>query len=313
MTKKTTSPKRSSPPAANGGASVAEGQAWAFRRLVMRWYLYEGRHGLPWRTTRDPYAVLISEVMLQQTQVERVLPYYHAWLKRWPGFTELAVASPANVIREWAGLGYNRRALNLHRLAQAVSGQHDGQLPFDEAALRALPGIGPYTASAVRSFAFDERTAVVDTNIGRLLARIFTGKATVAEAGAGTLARIAATVLPERMVRDHNLALMDLGAIRCLARKPGCSGCPVSVVCRWRLDGYPGAIARPRVAERFKETARYARGRIVDALREVASLDAADLAGRLPQAHRGRVNVYLAALERDGLVVRDQDDTWRLP
>lgn len=280
----------------------------------MRWYRANGRHALPWRETRDPYAVLISEVMLQQTQVERVLPYYKAWLARWPTFEALAAATAAEVIRQWSGLGYNRRALNLHRLAQAVVAGHGGALPRDEERLRALPGIGPYTASAVRSFAFEERTTVVDTNIARVLARSIACQPNAAVAGPPLLAKIAEGLLPGRNVRDHNLALMDLGAMHCRARNPICGGCPVAGICSWQLAGCPEDEATTSAARRpFAETARFARGRIIDALRSAPSLRTDALTALLPVIHRDRVRIYLEALERDGLIERDEHGAWRLP
>lgn len=282
------------------------------RRALMVWYRANGRHALPWRLTRDAYAVVLSEIMLQQTQVERVLPSYDAWLERWPTFESLAAATLAEVIEQWAGLGYNRRAVSLQRLAQAVVSQHQGRLPRDEAVLRALPGIGPYTASSVRSFAFEERTAVVDTNIGRVLARIFAGTATAGDAGAAQVRRIATDVLPRRSVRDHNLALMDLGAVVCRARSPECARCPVARSCTWQLEGQPVGARSVAPGERFEDTARFARGRIVDALRGGISMSAYELGALLPDQHRRRVEDYLGALRRDGLV-EAVGDRWRLP
>lgn len=283
-----------------------------FRRAVLRWYPVNGRHALPWRLTRDPYAVLVSEVMLQQTQVERVIPYYAEWLQRWPAFPALAGATPAEVIRAWRGLGYNRRAVNLHRLAIAVQREHGGVLPPEPAVLQALPGIGPYTAAAVRSFARDEPVAVLDTNIARVLARFFHGAATQRQLPPRDLRGIAQSLLPVRGARDHNLALMDFGAMVCTARAPRCQGCPVSPSCAWRAAGYPpdAAAARPAVA--FEDTPRFARGRIIDALR--AGPATADvLASMLPSHHAGRVEAYLASLERDALAVRLAGGKWALP
>ena len=284
----------------------------AWRAALMRWYRANGRHLLPWRLTRDPYAVLVSEVMLQQTQVDRVLPYYERWLERWPTFAALAEASPADVIREWKGLGYNRRALNLHRLAVEVTARHGGGLPRDPVVLRALPGIGPYTASAVRSFAWEERVPVADTNIARVLARVCAGAASQRELTASALAALAADELPARTPRDHNLAVMDLGAMVCHARAPKCDGCPVAHWCAWRSAGHPtGAIAARRLPV-FETTARFARGRIIDALRE-ASATGDELRSMLPATHQPKVADYLEALAADGLVVKDANGAWSLP
>ncbi len=293
-------------------STSATPEAARFRRRLMAWYRDNGRHGLPWRLTRDPYAVLVSEVMLQQTQVERVLPYYAAWLERWPSFTALAAATPADVIREWRGLGYNRRALNLHRLAVTVISEHGGELPASPAALRKLPGIGPYTAAAVQSFAREQPTTVADTNIGRVLARAFFGTPTPHDVPARSLSKAAEALLPSRDVRHHNLALMDLGALVCSSRAPRCGECPVARVCAWRGSGYPPGEAARNPAPRFEHTARFARGRIVDALR-AAPATAAELAAMLPAHHAERIRHYLEALEKDTLIAPAADGLWSLP
>lgn len=277
----------------------------------MAWYRTHGRHELPWRLTRDPYAVLVSEVMLQQTQVARVLPYYTDWIQRWPTFAALADASPAEVIRAWRGLGYNRRGLNLHRLATVVAAEYRGSLPTEPLVLRRLPGIGPYTASALRSFAFEERVVVADTNIARVVSRTALGVASQREVATDELKRWLEALLPARSVRDHNLALMDLGAMVCSARGPACGSCPLAGHCAWQANGKPaGAIQLPP-APKFETTARYARGRIVDALREAPAHEA-ELAAMLPGRHGAKIATYLQGLERDGLIERDSE-AWRLP
>ncbi len=277
----------------------------------MDWYRQNGRHTLPWRLTRDPYAVLVSEVMLQQTQVERVLPYYRQWLERWPTFTSLAAESPAEVIRAWRGLGYNRRALNLHRLAVEVAHRYGGELPRAERDLRSLPGIGEYTAAAVRSFAFEEPVAVADTNIGRVVARAVLGAASQRDVATAQMTAALAALLPNRDVRAHNLALMDLGATVCSARQPRCEACPLAQRCGWRQAGMPPAAAIRTTSPRFESTARFARGRIIDALR-VAPATAAELQAALPSAHHGRLDSYLQGLRKDGLI-SEQDGRWQLP
>jgi len=282
-----------------------------FRRALMGWYHVHGRYALPWRLTRDPYAVLVSEVMLQQTQVERVLPYYEAWLERWPGFAQLADASPAEVIRAWRGLGYNRRGLNLHRLAQAVVAESGGTLPLDRAALLLLPGIGAYTAAAVQSFAREEHVAVADTNIARVVARAVLGAPSQHEVTARTLTDALQALLPNSGVRDHNLALMDLGAMVCRARTPACTTCPVAARCAWNRAGRPAGEVVRRPVTRFEETARFARGRIIDSLRDGPAIRV-ELGASLPANHAAKIDVYLSGLERDGLVVRDGDG-WSLP
>lgn len=283
-----------------------------FRSALMRWYRRQGRHEMPWRLTRDPYAILVSEVMLQQTQVDRVLPYYERWLARWPTVETLAAASPADAIREWAGLGYNRRALYLHRTSLAITNEYGGRFPSDVATLRALPGVGAYTAAAIAAFAHRARVAVVDTNIARVLARAALGVGSQRELAGARLTQAGVGLLPSRNVRDHNLALMDLGAMVCTARSPDCAACPIRRHCAWHSGGMPPATASPGPNPPFESTARYARGRIIDALRQHSCLDASDIGNVLPLSHRTRLDTYLDGLERDGLV-RRTDAGWSLP
>ncbi len=283
----------------------------AIRRKVMRWYRDNGRHDLPWRSTRDPYAVLVSEVMLQQTQVDRVLPYYEAWMKRWPDLRALAPAPVAEVIRAWRGLGYNRRAVNVHRLAVTVVEFHRGTLPVDAKALRGLPGVGEYTAAAVRCFAGEERVVVADTNIARLAARAVLGVSNRRDLRPMDVRGALEGLLPMRGAREHNLALMDLGATVCTARAPKCDVCPLVTMCRWRSAGYVESMRMTALAPKFETTARFARGRIVDALRE-APAKAQELREMLPERHHANVEKYLEALAADGMVV-EQGGVWRLP
>ena len=282
-----------------------------FRRVLMNWYRIHGRHDLPWRQTRDPYAVLVSEVMLQQTQVQRVLPYYCEWLERWPTFEALADASPGEVIRAWRGLGYNRRGLNLHRLAQVVANEHAGSLPLEPAVLRSLPGVGPYTASALTSFAFGRRSVVADTNIARVVARTVLGAANQREQAPSALRDALEGLLPRGSTRDHNLALMDLGAMVCGARAPECGNCPVSRSCSWLAAGRPAETTPRPPSPKFETTARFARGRIIDALRESPSTEA-ELCSMLPARHAEKLGSYLAGLGRDGLALHERG-VWRLP
>ncbi|TMB73167.1 MAG: A/G-specific adenine glycosylase, partial [Chloroflexi bacterium] len=198
------------------------GHARDVRRRVSRWYSGQGRD-LPWRRTRDPYAVLVSEVMLQQTQVSRVVPAYRAFLARFPTVRALARASLGDVLRAWRGLGYNRRARDLHRAA----GSSRGRLPTTVDGLDALPGIGAYTAGAVACFAHGRRVAFADTNVRRVLGRVFLGRvATEREAVA-----IDRELLPRDAARWHH-ALMDIGALFCRARSPRCDECPLAPACR---------------------------------------------------------------------------------
>lgn len=275
----------------------------AQRRTLLRWYDSNGRHNLPWRRSRDPYTVLVSEIMLQQTQVDRVIPYFEAWMKRWPTPDALAGATPAEVLTAWAGLGYNRRAVWLREAAQQLEAMpHAKIVPVEE--LERLRGVGTYTARAVASFAGEHRVAAVDTNVGRVLARVVLGKSTPV-GYAPHVQRIAENSLPVRRSRDWNLALMDLGAMVCKANAPRCAQCPFSRSCLWLKRGCPATSARDRARKPpFGETSRFARGRIVDALRGVPSFTEQELATLLPDGHRERLEAYLAGLERDGLVER---------
>ena len=283
-----------------------------FRSALMRWYRSAGRHDLPWRLTRDPYAILVSEVMLQQTQVERALPYYQSWLERWPTTNDLAEASTAEVITAWGGLGYNRRAVNLQRASSLIAAAGQG-FPSEPGSLMALPGIGMYTASAVASFAFERREAVADTNIARVLARVAHGVASQRGVPPAQVTATARTLLPTRNARSHNLALMDLGALVCTAHKPACCDCPVRAACAWRKAAYPAESRSAPPVPRFAGTARFARGRIIDALRNAESLSTDQLRDMLPAEHHARVPAYLAALQSDGILSETLDGLWQLP
>jgi A/G-specific adenine glycosylase len=198
-----------------------------FKRALLRWYRAHAR-ALPWRETRDPYRVLVSEFMLQQTQVSRVLDFYPRFLARFPTVERLARARPRAVREAWEGLGYYARAANLHALARTVVKDHGGAIPSDPASLRDLPGVGRYTAGAVASFAYERRAAAVDTNVARVLSRVF------GITGASALWALAHHLLPRsrRTAWEFNQALMELGARICVARRPRCGICPVQRVCR---------------------------------------------------------------------------------
>ena len=217
-----------------------------FRRALLAWYRKAARD-LPWRRTRDPYAVLVSEFMLQQTQVSRVVDYYGTFLDRYPTIRHLARARASQVRESWEGLGYYRRAANLHRLARAVVAEHDGIIPPDPADLRKLPGVGAYTAGAVATFAYERRAAAVDTNVARVLARVFKGRSP-AQASLPHLTRLAEALQPRRgrTAWAFNQALMELGALVCAARAPKCAICPVRSLCRW--SGKAGAAPATKSA-----------------------------------------------------------------
>jgi A/G-specific adenine glycosylase len=203
----------------------------SFRRRLLTWYDRHGRD-LPWRRTRDPYRILVSEIMLQQTQVDRVIPKYHEWLERFPSFEALASAAEQDAVSTWYPLGYNIRPHRLHAIAREAVTSYGGSLPSDEASLLAFKGIGRYTAGAVRSFAFEQRAAILDTNVARVLFRVFVGRGNPrAHAMTRHLWQISWAVLPNRRVFDFNQALMDLGATVCAARRPACEPCPMSRQC----------------------------------------------------------------------------------
>jgi A/G-specific adenine glycosylase len=203
-----------------------------FRRRLLAWYRAHGRD-LPWRRTDDPYHILVSEVMLQQTQVDRVLPKYEEWLGKYPSLASLAAADEDAVAQTWRPLGYNIRPRRLHAIARESVTRYGGELPSDEATLLSFKGIGQYTAGAIRSFAFRQRAAILDTNVARVLFRVFVARGDAkAHAMRRHLWAVSDAVLPRKDVFDFNQALMDLGATVCVARKPKCGRCPITKMCR---------------------------------------------------------------------------------
>lgn len=287
----------------------------AYQRTVLHWYRRHGRR-LPWRGIRDPYRILISEIMLQQTQVSRVLRKYPIFLKAFPTIHALAGAQRAAVIRGWQGMGYNNRAVRLHLLAQTVVDRHNGKLPQDYEALVVLPGIGKYTAHAILSSAFVQAVPVVDINVRRLFSRLFWPMPSE------RLMRpekeiwpLAAALLPRRSAYDWNQALMDLGATICTARSPHCMECPVARFCKSRkrmqspqLRSSPSRASSPEPSYRGVPV-RIHRGKIVEALRNVQEgrqIAFKTLAAKLfrdpTSADELWIAKTLAALEKDGLV-----------
>lgn len=267
------------------------------QKRLLAWYRRHGRAQLPWRKTRDPYRILVSEFMLQQTQVDRVLPKYRVFLRRFPNVKALASATLADVIREWQGLGYNSRALRLKRVAETVVKEFGGAVPRDLPALRSLKGIGPYTAAALRAFAFDCDDAAVDTNVRRVVKRLTLG------------AQEPQALVPRGRGHDWNSALMDLGATICTARAPKCAICPMLKVCAaGPID--PAALerARPKApAVPFERTTRFARGRVIDRLRRLpagagVSLLVLHRELAMPNRTPADLKAIVESLERDGLV-----------
>lgn len=209
---------------------VATSLRQRFQTSLLRWYRRHGRHGLPWRKTRDPYKVLVSEIMLQQTQVDRVIPKYKEFLARYPTVKALAGAPVKEVRRAWYPLGYNIRPYRLHSIARETVARYGGRLPDESGALLAFDGIGPYTAGAVRAFAFGHDAPILDTNVRRVLHRVFFGSRS--RPTTARLWQLSAALLPKGRTYDFNQALMDFGALVCTARTPQCAICPMRGFCK---------------------------------------------------------------------------------
>lgn len=242
---------------------------------VIDWFANSAR-ALPWRGADaeeiDPWAVLVSEFMLQQTQAARVIPQFEAWMERWPRPSDLAAEPPGEAVRAWGRLGYPRRALWLHRAAVQIASEHNDQVPRDVDTLLSLTGIGPYTARAVASFAFADRHPVVDTNTRRVIARLVHGLAAAGPPRASDLDDMLA-LLPIDPVRARlfNAAAMELGAIVCTARVPLCGSCPLAKWCEWRGAGFPDNAPVVRRQATFAGSDRQVRGRIMALLRATTS------------------------------------------
>jgi len=271
------------------------------RAALLAWYDAGGR-SLAFRRSRDPYAILVSEVMAQQTQISRVIPAWEAFLGRFPTVAALAAASPADVIRAWRGMGYNRRALNLQRAAIAIVRDHRGRVPADVAALERLPGIGPYTARAVAAIAFGRPVGAVDTNVRRVLSRVLAigdDAAISVRIQAAADGRTGGEFGP---VSAH--ALMDLGATICRPRGPRCEACPIAAWCASAgRSPEPTRRVRPNPAQiRFTATSRWLRGRILDQLRSAEPGGWTRLGGPIGIHDDASVSRALIGLEKDGLV-----------
>lgn len=280
----------------------------AARAAVRDWYEPRAR-AYAWRRGRpSAYRTLVSELMLQQTQAARVEPIFSAFMRRFPSVRALAGSSRADVLRGWAGLGYNRRAVALHRAAQAVVAEHGGHVPVDLMALRSLPGVGPYTAAAVASIAGGQPVAAIDVNVRRIIGRVGFG---VEGAPAGAVDAAAACWLDPDDPGRWNQALMDLGREHCRAR-PRCAGCPLARWCRWRrADGVDVRASPARRQDPFEGSTRQVRGRIVDVLRSRPSAGVAQIT-LASGFSSDRVDAALDGLVRDGVVVR-RGRSYRLP
>jgi A/G-specific adenine glycosylase len=282
---------------------------------VNGWYAQAGRKELPWRAPdASPWGVFLSEVMSQQTPLSRVEPIWREWMARWPTPADLAGAAPGDAVRAWGRLGYPRRALRLHTAATVMVERHDGEVPRDHEALLALPGVGAYTAAAVSCFAFGNPEVVIDTNVRRVLARTLEGKPLPHV----TLNRAESDLAREAMPAERdsantwNVAVMELGALVCVARGPRCEQCPVADLCAWNLDGRPAYDGPPRRGQAWHGTDRQVRGEILRRLREAHSsvpLAAIVDAGDDPD----QVMRCLDSLVADGLIEPLARGRYRLP
>jgi len=281
---------------------------------LLGWYDVHARE-LPWRGPHaSAWSVMVSEFMLQQTPVARVLPVHEIWLERWPTPAALAAEPAGEAVRAWGRLGYPRRALRLHAAATAIVADHGGEVPSSYDDLTALPGIGDYTAAAIATFGFGRRHVVLDTNVRRVLARTVRGVEFPAPAVTKAERELGAELLPldEPTAATWSIALMELGALVCTATKPRCDACPVSGSCAWRAAGYPAYDGPPRKVQAWAGTDRQCRGRLLAVLRDSdgpvhrSRLDAA----WADETQRVRC---LAGLVQDGLVVAVGPDTYALP
>ncbi|MFH9465695.1 A/G-specific adenine glycosylase [Streptomyces clavifer] len=281
---------------------------------VIGWFEQHARD-LPWRRPEaGAWGVMVSEFMLQQTPVSRVLPVYEQWLARWPRPADLAADAPGEAVRAWGRLGYPRRALRLHGAAQAIAERHGGDVPSEHGQLLALPGIGEYTAAAVASFAYGQRHAVLDTNVRRVFARAASGIQYPPNATTAAERKLARALLPEEDERAARwaAATMELGALVCTAKNEDCTRCPIAGQCAWRLAGKPAHQGPPRRGQTYAGTDRQVRGRLLAVLREsVAPVpqSALDAAWEEP-VQRARA---LDGLVADGLVEPLANGRYRLP
>ena len=281
---------------------------------VLRWYDENARE-LPWRGAEaSPWSVMVSEFMLQQTPVARVLPVHEAWLQRWPTPAALAADAPGEAVRAWGRLGYPRRALRLHAAATAIVEQHGGDVPADHASLLALPGVGEYTAAAIAAFAFGQRQVVLDTNVRRVFARAVSGAELPAVSLSKAERELGASLLPADAptAATWSVAVMELGALVCTAASPACERCPIAAACAWSIAGRPAYDGPPRKVQTWAGTDRQCRGRLLAVLRDADG-----------PVHRSALNVVwadapqrdrsLAGLLADGLAEQIGPDTYALP
>lgn len=281
---------------------------------ILAWYETNARD-LPWRRPdASPWSILVSEIMLQQTPVVRVLPAWEAWMERWPTPAHLAKEPSGEAVRMWNRLGYPRRALRLHACAVAITEEYDGEVPDDHATLLSLPGIGAYTAAAVASFAYGQRHAILDTNVRRVLARAETGIEYPPKTQTKAETALAESLLPAlpSVAARWGVAVMELGALVCTARAPRCADCPIAGQCAWRLAGRPAYDGPPRRGQTYAGTDRQVRGKLLAVLRDSMEPVAKPALDAVWDDHVQRERA-LDALIDDGLVDPLNDGRFALP
>lgn len=291
--------------------AVSTPPATELHRRLDVWFA-SARRALPWREDPAPWRVMVSEFMLQQTPVARVLPVFEQWLRRWPTPADLAREPSGEAVRAWGRLGYPRRALRLHAAAVEITERHGGRVPDTYEELCALPGVGDYTAAAIASFAFGQRVVVLDTNVRRVFARAVGGVQHPSPSVTRAERDMATALLPESEAATWAAATMELGALVCTARAPRCGDCPIADLCRWRAAGHPEHDGPPRRGQAWKGTDRQCRGRLMAVVRE------AD--GPVEKADLDRVWSDAAQRERcvdslldDGLLDLTEDGRFTLP
>lgn len=280
----------------------------SLEKPITQWFAKNKRE-LPWRAT-TPWGVMVSEFMLQQTPVARVLPKWIEWMERWPSPAELAKATPAQVITAWGRLGYPRRALRLHESAKIIARDFENEVPDSEEVLRSLPGIGDYTAAAISAFAFGANTLVMDVNIRRVLVRVLDGKEHPTSSPTVRERESRLAILPRRNADNWAAATMELGALICTSKNPSCNDCPIISQCKWRKNGYPQSEL-VRKSQDWHGTDRKCRGTIVQALRESESLTVSAIKKLWPD--ESQVEKALETLLEDNLIEEHSRSRFRLP
>jgi A/G-specific adenine glycosylase len=280
----------------------------SLEKPITQWFAKNKRE-LPWRTT-TPWGVMVSEFMLQQTPVARVLPKWNEWMARWPTPIELAKATPAEVITAWGRLGYPRRALRLHESAKIIARDFNNEVPESEEVLRSLPGIGDYTAAAISAFAFGANTLVMDVNIRRVLVRVLDGKEYPTSSPTVRERESRLAILPRKNADNWAAATMELGALICTSKNPSCNDCPIISQCKWRKNGYPHTEL-VRKSQDWHGTDRKCRGTIVQALRENESLTLSAIKKLWPE--ESQVEKALETLLADHLIEEHSRSRFRLP